>query len=109
MEKIWLQSYPKGIPAEIDIDHIPSLVALFDKACKTYADKVAYISMGREITYRQLDAEASEFAGWLQAKGMQKGPCCADDAQYPAVPGRLVRYPAGWLRGGQLQPALHAA
>ena len=62
MEKIWLQSYPKGIPAEIDIDHIPSLVALFDKACKTYADKVAYISMGREITYRQLDAEASEFA-----------------------------------------------
>ena len=30
MEKIWLQSYPQGVPAEIDIDHIPSLVALFE-------------------------------------------------------------------------------
>ena len=75
MEKIWLKSYPSGVPAEIDIDHIPSLVALFERACKTFADKVAYISMGREITYRQLDAEASEFAGWLQAKGMQKAVC----------------------------------
>jgi long-chain acyl-CoA synthetase len=70
MEKIWLKSYPSGVPADIDIDHIPSLVALFEKACKTFADKVAYISMGREITYRQLDAEATEFAGWLQAKGV---------------------------------------
>ena len=52
MEKIWLKSYPSGVPADIDIDHIPSLVALFEKACKTFADKVAYISMGREITYR---------------------------------------------------------
>ena len=97
MEKIWLQSYPKGIPAEIDIDHIPSLVALFDKACKTYADKVAYISMGREITYRQLDAEASEFAGWLQAKGMQKG-----DRVALMMP-NILQYPValfGTLRAG---------
>ncbi len=97
MEKIWLQSYPEGIPAEIDIDHIPSLVALFDKACKTYADKVAYISMGREITYRQLDAEASEFAGWLQAKGMQKG-----DRVALMMP-NILQYPValfGTLRAG---------
>ena len=29
MDKIWLQSYPPGVPAEISIDHCPSLVALF--------------------------------------------------------------------------------
>ena len=97
MERIWLQSYPKGVPAEIDIDHIPSLVALFEKACQTYADKVAYISMGREITYRQLDVEAREFAGWLQSKGMQKG-----DRVALMMP-NILQYPValfGTLRAG---------
>jgi long-chain acyl-CoA synthetase len=97
MEKIWLQSYPNGVPANIDIDHIPSLVALFETACTTYADKVAYISMGREITYRQLNAEATEFAGWLQAKGMQKG-----DRVALMMP-NILQYPValfGTLRAG---------
>ena len=97
MEKIWLQSYPKGVPAEIDIDHIPSLVALFEDACTKFADKVAYISMGREITYRQLNAEATEFAGWLQAKGMKKG-----DRVALMMP-NILQYPValfGTLRAG---------
>ena len=53
MEKIWLQSYPAGVPAEIDIEHIPSLVALFEQACSTYADKVAYIRFAS--VYRSFD------------------------------------------------------
>ena len=51
MEKIWLKSYPPGVPAEISIDHLPSLVGLFEEACRKYADKMAYVSMGREMTY----------------------------------------------------------
>jgi long-chain acyl-CoA synthetase len=97
MEKIWLQSYPSGVPAEIDIDHIPSLVALFEKACATYADKVAYISMDKTMTYRQLDEESKAFAGWLQAKGMQKG-----DRVALMMP-NLLQYPValfGTLRAG---------
>ena len=97
MEKIWLQSYPNGVPAVIDIDHIPSLVALFEQACQRYADQVAYISMGREITYRQLDTEAAEFAGWLQSKGMQKG-----DRVALMMP-NILQYPValfGTLRAG---------
>ena len=97
MEKIWLQSYPNGVPAEIDIDHIPSLVALFEKACTTYADKVAYISMGKEMTYRQLDEESKAFAGWLQAKGFKKG-----DRVALMMP-NLLQYPValfGTLRAG---------
>ena len=97
MEKIWLQSYPNGVPSEIDIDHIPSLVALFEKACTTYADKVAYISMGKEMTYRQLDEESQAFAGWLQAKGVKKG-----DRVALMMP-NLLQYPValfGTLRAG---------
>jgi long-chain acyl-CoA synthetase len=56
MEKIWLQSYPPGVPAEISISHFSSLVDLFEESCRKYADKVAYVSMGREMTYRELDS-----------------------------------------------------
>jgi long-chain acyl-CoA synthetase len=97
MEKIWLQSYPNGVPADIDIDHIPSLVALFEKACATYADKVAYISMDKAMTYRQLDEESKAFAGWLQAKGLKKG-----DRVALMMP-NLLQYPValfGTLRAG---------
>jgi long-chain acyl-CoA synthetase len=97
MEKIWLQSYPNGVPANIDIDHIPSLVALFETACTTYADKVAYISMDKAMTYRQLDEESKAFAGWLQAKGLKKG-----DRVALMMP-NLLQYPValfGTLRAG---------
>lgn len=97
MEKIWLKSYPPGVPAEICIEHIPSLVALFEDACRKFADKVAYISMGKEMTYGELDEETRAFAGWLQAKGMKKG-----DRVALMMP-NLLQYPValfGTLRAG---------
>jgi long-chain acyl-CoA synthetase len=97
MEKIWLQSYPADIPADIDIDHIPSLVALFEDACAKYADKVAYISMGKEMSYGQLEEETRAFAGWLQSLGLRKG-----DRVALMMP-NLLQYPValfGTLRAG---------
>ncbi len=97
MEKIWLRSYPKGVPAEIDIEHIPSLVALFETACRQFADKVAYISMGKEMSYRQLDEDSRAFAGWLQSRGLKKG-----DRVALMMP-NLLQYPValfGTLRAG---------
>lgn len=109
MEKIWLQSYPPGVPAEISISHFSSLVDLFEESCRKYADKVAYVSMGREMTYRELDSLSRDFAGWLQAKGLKKG-----DRVALMMP-NLLQYPValfGTLRAGcavgQLQSALHA-
>src|SRR5574343_25497 len=97
MERICLQSYPQGVPADIDIDHIPSLVALFENACRSYADKVAYISMGKEMTYRALDDESRAFAGYLQSLGFRKG-----DRVALMMP-NLLQYPValfGTLRAG---------
>ncbi|MFV5213007.1 long-chain-fatty-acid--CoA ligase [Azonexus caeni] len=97
MERIWLQSYPEGIPADIDIDHIPSLVALFEDACRKYADKVAYISMGKEMTYGELEAATRDFAGWLQSLGLKKGERVA------LMMPNLLQYPValfGTLRAG---------
>ena len=97
MNKPWLQSYPAGVPAEIHIGHIPSLVELFEQACRQYADQVAYISMGRGISYRELDAAATAFAGWLQSRGLKKG-----DRVALMMP-NLLQYPValfGALRAG---------
>ncbi len=97
MDKIWLKSYPQGVPAEIGIDDVPSLVALFEKSCTTYANKVAFISMGATLTYRQLDQRSREFAAWLQSLGLKKG-----DRVALMMP-NLLQYPValfGTLRAG---------
>ena len=89
MEKIWLKNYPPGVPAEISISHLSSLVDLFEEATRKYADKVAYISMGKEMTYRELDNLSRDFAGWLQSLGMKKGDRVAlmmpNVLQYPVA------------------------
>ena len=97
MNRIWLQSYPAGVPADIDIEHLNSLAALFEEACAKYADKVAYISMGKEMSYRRLDEASRDFAGWLQAQGLQKGERVA------LMMPNLLQYPValfGTLRAG---------
>ena len=97
MDKIWIKTYPTGVPAEISIDHVPSLVALFEDACRKYADKMAYVSMGQEMSYGELDRLTRDFAGWLQSLGLQKG-----DRVALMMP-NLLQYPValfGTLRAG---------
>ncbi|WP_153147289.1 long-chain-fatty-acid--CoA ligase [Dechloromonas sp. H13] len=97
MDKIWVKSYPSGVPADISIDHVPSLVTLFEDACRKYADKMAYVSMGQEMTYGELDRLTRDFAGWLQSLGLQKG-----DRVALMMP-NLLQYPValfGTLRAG---------
>ena len=97
MEKIWIKTYPPGVPADISIDHVPSLVALFEDACRKYADKMAYVSMGHEMSYGELDRLTRDFAGWLQSLGLKKG-----DRVALMMP-NLLQYPValfGTLRAG---------
>jgi long-chain acyl-CoA synthetase len=67
VEKIWLQSYQKGVPAEIDLGEFQSLGELFEKSVGQYRDRVAYISMGAQITYGELDKLSRDFAAYLQS------------------------------------------
>lgn len=72
-------------------------MALVEQACATYADKVAYISMGKEMTYGELDEQTRAFAGWLQSIGLKKG-----DRVVLMMP-NLLQYPValfGTLRAG---------
>jgi long-chain acyl-CoA synthetase len=74
MEKIWLKSYPSGIPAEIDPNDIPSLKQMAEECFEKFATTVAYVQMGRALTYREIGEQSRAFAAWLQKKvGLRKG------------------------------------
>jgi len=74
MEKIWLDSYPEGIPHEIDTNEHSSVLDVFDKSVSQYADKPAFYNMGKTLTYAELDQKARDFAAYLQSElGLQHG------------------------------------
>ena len=89
MEKIWLKNYPKGIPAEIDMNDYASLAELFNESCERFAGSTAYISMGQSLSYAQLHEAARRFAAWLQAQGATRGTRVAlmmpNILQYPVA------------------------
>ena len=98
VDRIWLQQYPRGIPAEIDADEYASLKDIFERSCRLFADLPAYGNMGVSITYRELDAASRDFAAWLQkVVGLHKG-----DRVALMLP-NLLQYPValyGILRAG---------
>ncbi|WP_261543191.1 AMP-binding protein, partial [Burkholderia multivorans] len=73
MEKIWLKSYPPGVPAEIDASPYPSVPDLLDESFTQYRDRTAFVCMGKAITYGELDALSRRFGAWLQSRGLARG------------------------------------
>ncbi|MEI6300379.1 MAG: long-chain-fatty-acid--CoA ligase [Betaproteobacteria bacterium] len=73
MEKIWLKSYPPGVPAEIDFRQFKSIGDLFEKSCAKFRDRTAYVNMGRSLTFGELEHLAAAFGAWLQSRGLARG------------------------------------
>ena len=71
--KPWLSSYPENVPAEIPpLDHA-SIPELFEESCRRHAGRRAFSSMGKAITYGELDRLTGCVAAWLQSLGLEKG------------------------------------
>ena len=68
MDKIWLQSYPAGVPAEIDVDEFRSIGDLFERGVRRFASRTAYVCMGKSMTYAELDRLSAQFASYLQGE-----------------------------------------
>ncbi|MBX2970268.1 MAG: AMP-binding protein [Cyclobacteriaceae bacterium] len=93
----WIKNYPEGIPADIHLYDYHSLVDLFEKSCKQFADRVAFENMGATLTYAEVDKLSLDFAAYLQSIGLQKGDRIA--IQMPNV----LQFPVaffGALRAG---------
>jgi long-chain acyl-CoA synthetase len=65
VEKIWLKSYPPGVPADINPADYASLKELFEECVRRHAGRPAYSNFGRTITFAQLDAMSRAFGAWL--------------------------------------------
>ncbi len=73
IQRPWLASYPQGVPAELPDLGYTSLVELLEKSCALYADRKAFSSMGKSLTYRQLEEQTRKIGAWLQKIGLEKG------------------------------------
>jgi long-chain acyl-CoA synthetase len=97
MEKIWLKSYPEGVPAEIDLQEYASLKDVLESTCRRYADLPAFSNLGAAISFRELEELSRAFGAWLQHAGLGKGERVA------LMMPNLLQYPValfGALRAG---------
>jgi long-chain acyl-CoA synthetase len=90
MDKVWLNSYPEGVPAEIDVDEFSSLGDLFERSVAAFRSKPAYVNMGKAISYGELDDLARDFAAYLQSvvrmpRGTRVALMMPNILQYPVA------------------------
>ncbi|APR37046.1 long-chain fatty acid--CoA ligase [Paraburkholderia sp. SOS3] len=97
MQKIWLKSYPPGVPAEIDPTQYQSVADLLEESFRLYRDKPAFACMGKAIAYAELDELSRRLGAWFQSKGLERG------ARIAIMMPNVLQYPialAGILRAG---------
>ena len=90
MDKIWLKSYPPGVPAEINPATYRSLLDLMERSLAKYRALPAYTSMDRTLTFGDLDVLSRQFAAYLQqVAGLKHGDRLAvmlpNVLQYPVA------------------------
>jgi long-chain acyl-CoA synthetase len=93
----WLNSYPAGVPAEIDLGEYDSIIEILEQSCAKNKDRAAFVNFDTRLTYAELDIQTRNFAAWLQKKGLEKGDRIA------LVMPNILQYPValfGALRAG---------
>ena len=73
MEKPWLDSYEKGVKAEIDETLYQSIPDVFRQSVEKFANQPAFQNMGKTLTYAEVGKLAENFASYLQ--NVLKLPC----------------------------------
>jgi len=97
VDKIWLKQYPKGVPAEIDINEYSSVRDIFEESVGKFPTRAAYTCMGKSMTFGELDTLTNAFGAWLQGQGCVKGTRVA------LMMPNILQYPValfGTLRAG---------
>ena len=94
-ERVWLDSYPEGVPADIDATQYESLLGLMADSFAKYANRTAYSFMGQDISYAQTDVKSQALAAYFQSLGLEKGDRVAimmpNVPQYPVAVAAILR------------------
>ncbi len=96
MEKIWLKSYPEGVPEDIDLTEFASLREMLVSCCKQFSGKKAATNMGHSLTFDEIDALSRDFGAYLRSDlGLKRGDRLAlmmpNCLQYPIAVYGAVR------------------
>jgi long-chain acyl-CoA synthetase len=74
MERIWLKSYLPGMATDIDPAVLPSLKHMAEQSFAKFPRRPAFIQMGRQLSYGELERSSRDFASWLQhVAGLKRG------------------------------------
>jgi len=96
-ERIWHKSYVPGVPRDIEPEKMTVAEALTRSAGK-YPDRVAFIYMGKKITYRELERLVNRFTRVLTDLGVKEGDKVA--MLLPNIPQLIIANHATYRVGG---------
>ena len=95
LNPVWLNSYPEGVPANIDPTAYNSLVGLLEDSFSNFADRPAYSFLGKDISFAQTDQESLAMSAYFQSLGLDKGDRVAimmpNVPQYPVAVAAVLR------------------
>jgi long-chain acyl-CoA synthetase len=98
-DRIWLGSYPEGVPSDIDASRYSSLVTLMQEGFHQFAERTAFSFMGKDLSYADLDNQSQAMAAYFQSLGLAKGDRIAimmpNVPQYPIAVAAILR--AGYV------------
>ncbi len=97
MGRYWIKSYPPGVPADVDWRQFDTVAAMIEDAFVRHAGRGAYVFMGREIRFSEVDRMSTALGAWLQSRGL--GPGARVAIMLPNVPQYPVALAAA-LRAG---------
>lgn len=93
----YFKYYPEGVNSAINPDEYKSLLDFIEKKLSEFSKEIAYVNMGKSLTYKEVDDLSTNFAAYLQDLGLKKGDRIA--IQMP----NLLQYPIamfGALKAG---------
>jgi long-chain acyl-CoA synthetase len=100
-DRPWLTSYPKGVPAELEIPGIP-VTRLLDDAAAAFPTRAAITFLGTVTTYRELRDQVDRCAAGLARLGVTKGDRVA--LVLPNCPQFVVTFYAALRLGAVVAP-----
>jgi long-chain acyl-CoA synthetase len=62
----WNDKRPAGVLPEVDLHAYKSVIEVFERSCKKFADRPAFSNMGVTLSYAELERLSAAFAAYLQ-------------------------------------------
>ncbi|OJV70227.1 MAG: long-chain fatty acid--CoA ligase [Burkholderiales bacterium 64-34] len=73
MEKIWLKSYPPGVPHDVQPEQYRSVAHLLEESFRKHASSPFSVCMDQWMTYGELDRRSAALGAYLQSLGLEPG------------------------------------